>query len=134
VRGGGGARRARGAGDDGALEPPGHDAGSRIPPGGVAVKVEGEGAIAARVPARAVMGAPGCEVVVMRNRMYVYRPDYAVPPGEKISETLGFCGLTLSDVTARIGWQERVPAEVTDEEAAVSPELACELEKAASAR
>jgi plasmid maintenance system antidote protein VapI len=80
------------------------------------------------------MGAPGCKVVVIRNRMYAYRPDYGVPPGEKISETLGFRGLTLSDLAARIGWQERIPAEVTDEEAAVSPELACELEKAPSAR
>ena len=79
------------------LERPGHDASFRIPPGGVAVKVEGEGAMAARVPARAVMGAPGGEVVVMRNRMYAYRPDYAVPclwlsrgPRAHLGHRLGF--------------------------------------------
>lgn len=64
----------------------------------------------------------------MANRDAAYRPDYAVPPGETVQETLDARGMTQAELAERTGRPRKVINEIVKGKAAITPETALRLE------
>ncbi|MCI5220577.1 MAG: helix-turn-helix domain-containing protein, partial [Candidatus Electrothrix sp. LOE2] len=41
--------------------------------------------------------------MIKATKKYAFKPDYAVPPGETLRETIEFLGMTQKDLSARTG-------------------------------
>ena len=58
-----------------------------------------------------------------------YEPDYAVPPGETLRETLDALGMAQSDLALRTGRPTKTINEIVNGKAAITPETALQFER-----
>jgi addiction module HigA family antidote len=63
---------------------------------------------------------------VIQNR---YKPDYVLPPGETLAETLDAIGMTQVDLAERTGHARKTINEIIRGKAALTPETALQLER-----
>src|SRR5258708_18977913 len=63
------------------------------------------------------------------NKKFRYEPDYAVPPGETLVETLDAVGMTQAELSARTGRPLKTINEIVKGKAAITPETALQFEK-----
>lgn len=63
-----------------------------------------------------------------------FKPDYAVPPGETLLETLEAIGMSKSDFADRTGVLEKTIDEIIMGHAAITPEAAVTFERALGIR
>src|ERR1700733_2393273 len=61
---------------------------------------------------------------------YAFQPDYVVPPGETLRETLEAKGLSQGDLAVRIGLNEKTVSQIINGIAPISFETAEKLEMA----
>ena len=61
---------------------------------------------------------------------YPYQPDYAVPPGATLKETLEFKGLSYTDLSFCTGLADETISQIINGVAPITPEIACKLESA----
>ena len=62
-------------------------------------------------------------------RRYPFEPDYAVPPGETLLETLAALGLTIKDLARTTGLTPKVIEGIIDGRIPITPEKAVLLEQ-----
>ena len=60
---------------------------------------------------------------------FAYEPDYAVPPGETLKETLEALGMTQKQLARRTGMTEKTISEIINAKAPITPRTALHLEK-----
>jgi len=60
---------------------------------------------------------------------FAYVPDYAVPPGETLSETIEAIGMTQADLAARTGRTLKTINEIIKGKAPIRPKTALQLER-----
>ena len=65
-----------------------------------------------------------------RSELFAYEPDYAVPPGLTLQETLDSLGMTQADLARRMGRPLQVINEIIKGKKAIEPETAIQLERA----
>ena len=58
-----------------------------------------------------------------------FQPNYAVPPGETLRETLKFSGMTQADLAERTGRPKKTVNEIISGKAAITAETALQLER-----
>ncbi len=58
-----------------------------------------------------------------------FRPNYAIPPGETLQETLTALGVTQAELAKRIDQSRRIIKEVVRGKAAITTEMAFELDR-----
>lgn len=58
-----------------------------------------------------------------------YRPDSVSAPGETLSETLSFLGISQTELAWRMGCPIKVINEIIQGKAAITPETALQLEQ-----
>src|SRR4030066_743491 len=58
-----------------------------------------------------------------------FQPNYAVPPGETLRETLEFLGMTQAQLADRTGRPKKTINEIIKGKAAITPETALQLER-----
>lgn len=63
------------------------------------------------------------------SHKFVYAPDYAIPPGETLLETLQSIGMTQADLAGRTGRPLKTINEIVKGKAAITPETALQFEK-----
>jgi HTH-type transcriptional regulator/antitoxin HigA len=66
--------------------------------------------------------------MVTKNR-YRFRPDYAVPPGETLLETLDHIGMTQAELAERMGRPKKTINEIIKGKTAITPETSIQLER-----
>ena len=66
----------------------------------------------------------------MKSRTHSFQPDYAVPPGETLEETLEKAGMTQTELARRTGRPLKTINEIVHGKAAITPETALQLERA----
>src|SRR3989337_4275471 len=59
-----------------------------------------------------------------------YAPDYAVPPGETLLETIDALGMTQAELAARTGRTLKTINEIVKGKAPIRPDTALQLERA----
>jgi len=59
-----------------------------------------------------------------------FRPNYTVPPGETLRETVKTMAITQAELGKRIGQSRRIIKEVVRGKAAITTEMAFELDRA----
>ncbi len=64
------------------------------------------------------------------DRFYEYRPDYMVPPGATVLETIEALGLTQTQLAVRTGRTLKTINEIIQGKAPITPETAIQLERA----
>jgi HTH-type transcriptional regulator/antitoxin HigA len=64
-----------------------------------------------------------------REQNLRYEPDYAVPPGETLRETLDSIGMTQSDLALRTGRPTKTVNEIVKGKAAITPETALQFQR-----
>ncbi|MBF0523283.1 MAG: helix-turn-helix domain-containing protein [Candidatus Omnitrophica bacterium] len=62
-------------------------------------------------------------------KIYKFKPDYAVPPGETLLEVLEHKGMTQADLVERSGRPVKTINEIVQGKAAITPETALQLER-----
>ena len=65
-----------------------------------------------------------------RSELFAYEPDYAVPPGLTLQETLDALAMTQADLARRMGRPLQVINEIIKGKKAIEPETAIQLERA----
>lgn len=60
---------------------------------------------------------------------YKYEPDYAVPPGETLLETIEFMGMSQSELAERTGRPKKTINEIIKGKAAITSETSLQLER-----
>ena len=65
----------------------------------------------------------------MPEPRYPFQPDYAVPPGETLKETLEFVGLTVHDLSVKSGLSELMINGIIDGKVVVTTVIATLLER-----
>lgn len=63
------------------------------------------------------------------RKALAYEPDYAVPPGETLSEAIEAIGMTQADLAARTGRTMKTINEIIKGKAPIRPETALQLER-----
>lgn len=63
------------------------------------------------------------------NRLYKYVPDYAVPPGETLTELLNSLGMTQHELAARSGRPVKTINELIKGKTGITPETALQFER-----
>lgn len=63
------------------------------------------------------------------SNYYKYEPDYAVPPGETLLETIEQMGMTQAQLAERTGRPKKTINEIIRGKAAITPETARQLER-----
>jgi addiction module HigA family antidote len=71
----------------------------------------------------------GNNVGVKSNSYLKYEPDYAVPPGETLLETIEHLGMTQAELAERTGRPKKTINEIIKGKAAITPETARQLER-----
>lgn len=61
-----------------------------------------------------------------------FTPDYAIPPGDTLRETLEALGMTQTDLAARAGRPVKTINEIVQGQAAITPDTALQLERVLS--
>ena len=59
-----------------------------------------------------------------------FRPNYAIPPGETLQETLTALGMTQAELAKRIDQSRRIIKEIVRGKAAITTGMAFELDRA----
>lgn len=59
----------------------------------------------------------------------LFLPDYAVPPGETLLETLEAIGISQAELAKRTGRPEKTINEIINGKAAITPETALQFER-----
>jgi len=59
-----------------------------------------------------------------------FKPNYAVPPGETLKETLESLGMTQAELAQRTGRPKKTINEIIKGKAAIAPDTAIQLERA----
>ncbi|MBU2497865.1 MAG: HigA family addiction module antidote protein [Proteobacteria bacterium] len=59
----------------------------------------------------------------------VFKPNYAVPPGETLKETIEAIGMTQAELSQRTGRPKKTINEIIKGKAAITPDTAIQLEK-----
>jgi len=67
--------------------------------------------------------------MIERKEEYEYQPDYAIPPGETLRETLEALGMTQKQLARRTGISEKTISEIINAKAPITPRTALHLEK-----
>lgn len=65
----------------------------------------------------------------MASQTYRFEPDYAIPPGATIEETLESLGMTQQDLAARMGRPKQVICDIINGRKAITPDTALQLER-----
>lgn len=60
---------------------------------------------------------------------HMFKPDYAIPPGETLLETLEAIGMTQADLADRTGRPKKTINEIIKGKTAITPETALQLER-----
>lgn len=68
-------------------------------------------------------------VTTERSGVYRYDPDYAIPPGETLAETLDTLGMTQAELARRTGLSTKHVNQIINGAAPISPETALMIEK-----
>jgi addiction module HigA family antidote len=63
------------------------------------------------------------------EKRYTWKPNYAVPPGGTLQETMRCLHVTQADLAKRTGLLKKTIYEIIRGEAAITPETALQLEK-----
>src|SRR5579864_8041081 len=63
------------------------------------------------------------------RKQFRYEPDYAIPPGETLVETLESFGMSQAELAARTGRPLKTINEITKGKTAITPETALQFEK-----
>lgn len=63
------------------------------------------------------------------ERNFPFTPDYAIPPGETLEETLEVIGMSQSEFAKRTGRPEKTINEIIKGKAAITPETALQFER-----
>lgn len=58
-----------------------------------------------------------------------FQPNYAVPPGETLRETLSFSGMTQAELAGRAGRPKKTINEIISGKAAITAETALQFER-----
>lgn len=58
-----------------------------------------------------------------------FRPNYAVPPGETLNETLEYIGMSRAELSQRTGRPEETIHGIIQGKTAITPDMAIQLEK-----
>lgn len=66
---------------------------------------------------------------VKNSGYYKYEPDYAVPPGETLLETIDQIGMSQAELAERSGRPKKTINEIIKGKAAITPETARQLER-----
>jgi addiction module HigA family antidote len=66
---------------------------------------------------------------VNRNTGQSFQPDFAIPPGETLKETLETIGMSQSDLAERTGRPKKTINEIIMGKAAITSETALQLER-----
>lgn len=64
-----------------------------------------------------------------RRRLYKYEPDYAVPPGRTLQETIESIGMSQTELALRTGRTLKTINEIIQGKAAITAETALQLER-----
>ncbi len=64
-----------------------------------------------------------------RAEKSVFKPNYAVPPGETLQETLESIGMSQAELSQRTGRPKKAINEIIKGKAAITPETAIRLER-----
>lgn len=64
---------------------------------------------------------------MVKNMKSAFRPNYAVPPGETLIETMVFKGMTIVDLARRIGQPKKAIKKIMKGEAAITPAIAIQF-------
>jgi plasmid maintenance system antidote protein VapI/Zn-dependent peptidase ImmA (M78 family) len=62
------------------------------------------------------------------KKLHSFRPDYAVPPGQTLLETINHIGMSQSELSIRTGRPTKTINEITKGKAAITPETSIQLE------
>lgn len=66
----------------------------------------------------------------MANKIkYTFEPDYAVPPGETLQETLEYFGMSQAGLAQRTGKSKKCINEIIKGKSPISPDTALEFER-----
>lgn len=65
----------------------------------------------------------------MIAQAHAYKPDYAIPPGVVLEETLEACGLNKSEFARRCGRPTKTVSEIIAGKSAITPETAIQFER-----
>lgn len=60
---------------------------------------------------------------------YAYSPDYAVPPGKTLAETIQAIGIDQTELAQRTGFTEKHVSQIVQGKATISPDAAIRLER-----
>lgn len=66
---------------------------------------------------------------MLETDIITFRPNYAVPPGETLKETIGSVGMTQAEVAQRIGQPKKTINEIIKGKAVITPDTAIQLER-----
>jgi HTH-type transcriptional regulator / antitoxin HigA len=64
-----------------------------------------------------------------RVKKSVFKPNYAIPPGETLKETLESIGMTQAELSQRTGRPKKTINEIIKGKAAITPDTAIQLER-----
>ena len=57
-----------------------------------------------------------------------FMPDYAIPPGEILEETLEARGMKKAEFAERCGWSEKMISQIISDQAPITAETAIQFE------
>ena len=66
---------------------------------------------------------------MVRKKGYSYQPDYAVPPGATLRETIDHYGISQAELAERTGRPKKTINEIIQGKAAITPETALQFER-----
>jgi HTH-type transcriptional regulator/antitoxin HigA len=69
-------------------------------------------------------------MVAIKNSKLAFKPDYAVPPGATLAETLAALGMDQAELARRTGLSTKHVSQVINGHASLSPDTAIVLENA----
>lgn len=65
----------------------------------------------------------------MKKKQNSFPPNYAVPPGESLRETLESLGMKPAELAERMGQPQKAINEILKGKASITPETALQLER-----
>ncbi len=66
---------------------------------------------------------------MVEKKVYKYQPDYAVPPGETLRETIEHYGMSQAELADRTGRPKKTINEIIKGKTAITPETALQFER-----
>ena len=68
-------------------------------------------------------------IFMLETDIITFRPNYAVPPGETLKETIGSVGMSQAELAQRTGRPKKTINEIIKGKAAITPDTAIQLER-----